>query len=407
MNTPRRRPPATKRPSPVGRWLPALAAVGVLGVVVVAGAVGNDKGSGATAGDTTTTGTGVASSVAATTDSGYGVTGLTVPASTLPGISTATTLVPTVKTALNRTLVSGLSGDDVKALQTRIKELGFDPGVADGIFGGQTQQAVWAFEKLILRTPRAQATGKVTNDMWQRMQDPIVIQPRRPGAGTHVEIYLPEQVAAVFTDDTPILVMHISSGTGQTWCDTVRLDTDSNGNPLDPPQEKAVCGVSTTPGGVFTFQREVQGDRVGALGRMFNPVYFNYGIAMHGAGNVPLEPASHGCIRMHKTISNTFQSLIHLRDRVYVWGEDGKEPEQYTKKESTPIFNYRDPSATTTTSTTTTTTTVKPTTTTTTPPTTTAKPAVTATTAKQTPTTMTTTATAQPATTSAPTTSSP
>ena len=56
-----------------------------------------------------------------------------------------------------------------------------------------------------------------------------------------------------------------------------------------------------------TFQREVQGDRVGALGRMFNPVYFNYGIAMHGAGNVPLEPASHGCIRMHKTISNTFQ----------------------------------------------------------------------------------------------------
>ena len=165
--------------------------------------------------------------------------------------------------------------------------------------------------------------------------------------------------------------------------------------------------MSTTPGGVFTFQREVQGDRVGALGRMFNPVYFNYGIAMHGAGNVPLEPASHGCIRMHKTISNTFQSLIHLRDRLYVWGEDGKEPEQYTKKESTPIFNYRDPSATTTTSTTTTTTTVKPTTTTTTPPTTTAKPAVTATTAKQTPTTMTTTATAQPATTSAPTTSSP
>jgi L,D-transpeptidase catalytic domain/Putative peptidoglycan binding domain len=377
MNDPHR--PLEKRPSrptnpgqssSTTSWLPAIAIVTVLVVVIIAGAFkgGDDKGDAAEASTTTT--------VAGAVGSNYEVTGLTVPVSTLPGIGEVTTTAPVAKTNISQTLVQGMYGDDVKAVQTRLTELGFAPGVADGAFGDQTKQAVWAFEKLVLRTPSSQATGRVTNDTWQRMQDPIVIQPRRSGPGTHVEIYLPEQVAAVFTDNKPTLVIHISSGTAMTpdrtpensWCETVRLDTDANGNPLDPPQEKAVCGVSYTPGGVFRFYKAVKGDRVGALGRMFNPIYFNYGIAMHGAQNVPLTPASHGCIRMNQRISDTFQDYVHVRDIVYVWGQDGKEPEQYTKRQSTPVFNYPDPSATTTT------TTIKPTTTTVKPTTTTAKP---------------------------------
>ncbi len=406
MNPPRRRPPA-KQPSPVGRWLPAIAAVGVLAVVVLAGAFDGGKdarlsgadGSGldATPGVTTSS-----VAVAATDDgSGYGVTGLTVPPSTLPDPNASAAVAPVNKTMLARTLRQGTFGDDVKMLQARLTALGFVPGVIDGAFGEQTLEAVWAYEKLILQTPYDKATGKVTDAMWQGMQDPVVVQPRRPASGTHVEVYLPQQVAAVFTDNAPILVLHISSGTARTpertkensWCETIRLDTDENGSPLDPPQEKAVCGVSYTPGGVFRFQRQVQGDRVGALGRMFNPVYFNYGIAIHGAKNVPLTPASHGCIRMNQTISNTFQTYIHLRDRVYVWGWDGKEPEQYTKRESTPIFNYPEPDATTTT--------VKSTTTTT------AKPAVTATTKPTTTTTTTTTTKPAATTTTSPATTTP
>ena len=42
-------------------------------------------------------------------------------------------------------------------------------------------------------------------------------------------------------------------------------------------------------------------------------------------------------------------------DLVYVWGQDGKQPEQYTKRDSLPSFNYADPDATTTTESTTTT----------------------------------------------------
>jgi hypothetical protein len=390
MNTPRRRPPATP-PSPIGRWIPAIAAVAVLAVVVVAGSSGgggNKVSTDAEAAAAVTSTSGLPSTSGET--GGYDVTGLTVPASTLPDVGTSSTLAPLVKTAFGRTLVSGVVGDDVKQLQARLTQLGFVPGNADGRFGEMTKEAVWAYEKLVLQTPSAKASGKVTNDMWQGMQDAIVIQPRRPGSGTHVEIYLPQQVAAVFTDNVATLVLHISSGTALTpdrtmdnsWCETVRVDTDADGNVLDPPEEKAVCGVSYTPGGVFRFQRQVSGDRVGALGRMFNPIYFNYGIAMHGAGNVPLAPASHGCIRMNKTISNTFQSFVHLRDFVYVWGQDGKEPEQYSKRETYPVFNYPDPNAVTTTSTTikSTTTTAKPT------PTTALLKAATTTTTKSTPT---------------------
>ena len=75
------------------------------------------------------------------------------------------------------------------------------------------------------------------------------------------------------------------------------------------PLKQGECGVSTTPGGVFRFYRRVAGVRQSALGGMWNPVYFNYGIAIHGALNVPLQPASHGCIRIPLAISETFQQL--------------------------------------------------------------------------------------------------
>ena len=326
--------------------MPAIAAISVLGVVLVvaiSGATDRPPAS-AAANVSVETSTSVAAPV--------GEPVLTVPLSSLPPVVIDTT--PVVKTAFDRTLVNGVFGDDVKAVQTRLAELGFVPGVVDGAYGEQTRQAVWAFEKLVQRVPRDAATGKVTNEMWQIMQDKISIQPRRPGIGTHMEIYLPEQVAAVFTDNVPTRVMHISSGTGEEWCETVSLDTDNDGNTLEVPIEKPVCGVSKTPGGVFRFKRQVEGDRVGALGRMFNPIYFNFGIAVHGAREVPLHPASHGCIRIHRTISDTLQTYVHIRDYVFVWGEDGKEPENYSKTERTPVFNYTDPNATTTTSTTTT-----------------------------------------------------
>ncbi len=49
--------------------------------------------------------------------------------------------------AYTRVLKRGCKGSDVKTLQTRLKELNFYSGAADGIFGGGTENAVKAFQK--------------------------------------------------------------------------------------------------------------------------------------------------------------------------------------------------------------------------------------------------------------------
>jgi hypothetical protein len=284
-------------------------------------------------------------------------------------ITQAPDVVPDLP-AVDRTLRQGIAGDDVKMLQERLVGLGFDPGPADGIYGGLTTQAVWAFEKLVLGTPRTEATGAISPESWEILRRDVTITPRRStnGQADHTEVYLPEQVMIVFHKDKPALISHISSGQltadgkPEEYCETALFDTDAQGRELDEPVTKQVCALAKTPGGVFKYRRQVEGKRVSPLGGMWNPVYFNYGIAVHGAENVPLEPASHGCVRMPMHISEYFQSMVSLGDRILVW--DGiKEPEQQTERDSLPSFDYADPNATTTTSSTTTTTTLVPVTT--------------------------------------------
>lgn len=53
----------------------------------------------------------------------------------------------TTKTTKQRKLEFGCKGEDVVALQTNLKALGFNPGVIDGDFGKNTKKAVIAFQK--------------------------------------------------------------------------------------------------------------------------------------------------------------------------------------------------------------------------------------------------------------------
>lgn len=319
-----------------------------------------------------------------------GSAGSTLPAQPLTtesyvAVATVETTAPVQKVALDRTLSEGLAGDDVTRLQQRLKALAFDPGPIDGNYGTLTRQAVWAFEKLVMGVPRSQATGKVTPEMWSLMQDPIQVVPRRPSGGLadHTEIYLPEQVMVVFHQDRPVLVAHVSTGqvnpdgTPYQYCEDITVDTDSEGNLLPEPETKPICGLAKTPPGVFKVGRKIVGTRNGPLGSMWDPIYINQGIAIHGAQNVPLEPASHGCIRVSRYLGSGLHSLLDKGDAVLIW--DGKkEPEQQTAEDRQMIWDWVDLSRTTTsTSTTTTTTTLAPATTT--APTTTKPPATTTT----------------------------
>ena len=67
------------------------------------------------------------------------------------------------------------------------------------------------------------------------------------------------------------------------------------------------------PGGTYKFYRRQSDWWEGDLGRMYNPVYFNYGIAVHGMTSVPNYPASHGCVRIPMHIAEYFPSLVKQR----------------------------------------------------------------------------------------------
>lgn len=322
---------ASRPPRNAARWVPALAAAALLGTVIVAGVAG---GSGSNSGS-------VATDPPATepSDITEPAEQVNVPATTeAPPIETRP---ETEKEPLERTLADGVVGDDVRRVQERLHELGFNPGPVDGVYGPLTIQSIWAYEKLVLQVPRNEVTGRVTPDMWDRMQDHVKIQPRRPepGSRNHLEVYLPEQVAAMFHDGVPVFVAHISSGTGEEWCREVTISPGEFGNEDgEEPKKEGRCGISKTPGGIFTVHRKYEGHRQSALGGMLNTVYFNYGIAIHGAHNVPLEPASHGCIRVANAISDDLFELMSHGDRVFVW--DGvQEPERYG--EQLPVFDWR------------------------------------------------------------------
>jgi hypothetical protein len=252
-----------------------------------------------------------------------------------PVVTTTPDASATAKVPLDQVLAVGSSGDAVMRLQQRLVDMAFDPGPVDGQFGPATQAAVWAYQKLVVGLAGKEVTGKVTPELWDRMQDPVTIRPLRPDASaTHMEIYLPSQTAVLFADGKPRLITHVSTGTGKEWC------------------ENGFCSVAITPGGVYKFGRRVDGWDEGVLGELFNPVYFNYGVAVHGAYNVPLYPASHACVRIPMHTAKYFPSLVKRGDDVFVF--DGKkDPEVYGAQP--PPFNTKDPNATTTTQATTTT----------------------------------------------------
>jgi hypothetical protein len=386
------RPPSPKPPRQSSAGTPELAhrapifiAVGLIALILGIGFLGGRGGSSADSANTEVASGSIEPLIAATESS-----------TTVPTPVTTSGEEPSLP-PITRSLSQGLAGDDVQMLQERLAQLGFDPGPADGVFGTLTTQSVWAFEKLVMQTPRTEATGAISPDSWERLRDPgLGVQPRRStnGQANHTEVYLPEQVMIVFHKDEPVLISHISSGevnadgTPKTYCETATYDTDNQGRELEEPVTKQVCALSKTPGGVFTYKRMVEGKRVSPLGGMWDPAYFNYGIAVHGALNVPNEPASHGCVRLPMHISSYYQDLVDVGDRILVWNGE-KEPEQVTERESLPSFDYADPNATTTTTSTTTTstTTTVPPTTVTPAPTTTKPRSTTTTTTKPTATT--------------------
>ena len=186
-------------------------------------------------------------------------------------------------------LRAGDEGRDVEALQERLAAGPFDPGVIDGEYGGRTIQAVWALEKLA-GIPVDGDWGPLDELAWEQLEDGRIGRPVMDNELRWVEVDLSEQLVKIYEPGatTPYLISHASSGSGIPW------------------QNEEHSGSSVTPRGDFHIDRRIDGWRESSLGigRLYKPLYFRGGIALHGSQSVPLYPASHGCIRLPMHIAD-------------------------------------------------------------------------------------------------------
>ena len=196
-------------------------------------------------------------------------------------------------------LQRGSKGPEVLALEQKLATLKYDTGAVDGTFDSTTTQAVIAFQKV----NGMARTGRATADVTAKLATAGAPAPLLPAAeATRVEIDLPRQVLFLYQGGQLVRTLAISSGGGYRYC----VDGE--------------CAKAITPGGSFRVGRKILGKHISPLGELYNPLFFNGGIAIHGAPSVPASPASHGCVRIPMSASLWFYNTVASGTPVYVIG---------------------------------------------------------------------------------------
>ncbi len=202
----------------------------------------------------------------------------------------------------SRTLTLGMRGSAVKALQRRLNYLHYYAGPADGYFGWDTMEAVWAFKEVQSGKAEPRNPDVVGSTMQRQLVHPKL--PRvliKRAHWTRIEINKDVGVLVLYRGKKIELISHVATA---AYC---RPDG---------------CGW-VTPDGKYRALWFAAGWVTGSLGSMWNPVVFtpDGAFAIHGEPNptstfgpdgVPLNAASHGCVRIPMDIAAFFHKLIHI-----------------------------------------------------------------------------------------------
>jgi lipoprotein-anchoring transpeptidase ErfK/SrfK len=224
-----------------------------------------------------------------------------VPAVAAPATAFAAAATSPVQAQANPTLHFGDKGAAVTRLQQRLIALHYDPGKVDGQYGSGTRFAVWAFQKAQGMHPVQSApVGKKT---WTALAHPRVPKPLvKNGAKTRAEVDIKHQLLFIYKGGKLVLISHISSGSETYYY--------QNGH-----KEKA-----HTPRGNYKVYRKAKGWETSPLGKLYKASYFVGGYAIHGEPEVPLHPASHGCVRIPMHTADIVAPMLPIGTRVYVKG---------------------------------------------------------------------------------------
>ncbi|MFN8050443.1 MAG: L,D-transpeptidase family protein [Acidimicrobiales bacterium] len=201
----------------------------------------------------------------------------TPPTTTTPATTTTTTPpappAPPAPVTLHylplsgATLSQGARGGEVFLMQVTLSARGFWLSDFPGAFGASTTHALTAFQKYS-GLPRSGRLDPLTRFVLGASMEKAVTKVGK--TGRFIEVDLGRQILTISDNGVVMWVFDISSGKKST----------------------------PTPRGSYRITRQINGQRVSALGQLWRPKYFTGGYALHGSPSVPNYPASHGCVRM-------------------------------------------------------------------------------------------------------------
>ena len=183
-------------------------------------------------------------------------------------------IIPATITA--KTKQRPLSRAELKQAESRLAEMGYRPGRADGVIDEDTRQALVLFQKWEGRT----ITGQLNRKEFDAIMSATAPAARDSGY-RHVEVDLDRQMLLLTDDDGAVTrILPVSTGSNKQY------------------NEKGIRGLAYTPTGRFRIYAKISGWRKSPLGLLYYPNYFSDGLAIHGAPSVPQSPESHGCVRI-------------------------------------------------------------------------------------------------------------
>ena len=188
---------------------------------------------------------------------------------------------------------AGMTRHQVRVLQRQLTALKYYPGPINGIWGIDTQEAVWAFQE---------AQGLPGADYVSSKMEAALAHPHAPkvldrAAGANrIEVNVRDEVLVLYHNNAIELISHVSTG-GHYYYDC---------GPYG-------CAFASTPTGNFRTVVFMPGWIRVPLGEMYNSVFFiGTAYAIHGDTYVPLQPVSHGCVRIPMDIAAFFHTLVKV-----------------------------------------------------------------------------------------------
>lgn len=189
-----------------------------------------------------------------------------------------------------------LNRSQTREAERRLSEMGYWTGAVDGLFDPATQSALIAFQKWEGRP----ITGRLTQDELEAIRTGASPKAREVGY-EHAEVDLDRQVLLWVNDQDEVMVLPVSTGNGKPF--------------MDEGQES----ISYTPRGRFLVYDKAVGWEKGPLGSVYYPNGISGGVAIHGSRSVPIQPASHGCIRIPMFAAREVSKLLKLGTIVLVY----------------------------------------------------------------------------------------